>query len=58
MAPAPEGANVQLIGGSNMGIFPSEVIGTAVLILLGDGVVAAVLLAAARMRQAKGASHG
>jgi glycerol uptake facilitator protein len=28
-----------------MGIFPSEVIGTAVLILLGDGVVAAVLLA-------------
>jgi glycerol uptake facilitator protein len=28
-----------------MGIFPSEVIGTAVLILLGDGVVAGVLLA-------------
>lgn len=28
-----------------MGIFPSEVIGTAILILLGDGVVAAVLLA-------------
>jgi glycerol uptake facilitator protein len=28
-----------------MGIFPSEVIGTATLILLGDGVVAAVLLA-------------
>ncbi len=28
-----------------MGIFPAEVIGTAILILLGDGVVAAVLLA-------------
>ena len=28
-----------------MGIFPSEVIGTAILILLGDGVVAGVLLA-------------
>jgi glycerol uptake facilitator protein len=28
-----------------LGIFPSEVIGTALLILLGDGVVAAVLLA-------------
>src|SRR6202171_859304 len=28
-----------------MGIFPSEVIGTAILILLGDGVVAVVLLA-------------
>ena len=28
-----------------MSIFPSEVIGTAILILLGDGVVAAVLLA-------------
>jgi glycerol uptake facilitator protein len=45
MAPAPEGANVQLIRRIHMGIFPSEVIGTAVLILLGDGVVAAVLLA-------------
>jgi glycerol uptake facilitator protein len=29
----------------HLGIFPSEVIGTALLILLGDGVVAAVLLA-------------
>jgi glycerol uptake facilitator protein len=29
----------------HLGIFPSEVIGTAILILLGDGVVAAVLLA-------------
>ena len=28
-----------------MDIFPAEVIGTAILILLGDGVVAAVLLA-------------
>ena len=28
-----------------MGIFPAEIIGTAILILLGDGVVAAVLLA-------------
>ena len=28
-----------------MDIFPAEVIGTALLILLGDGVVAAVLLA-------------
>jgi glycerol uptake facilitator protein len=28
-----------------MGIFPSEVVGTAILILLGDGVVAGVLLA-------------
>ncbi len=27
-----------------LGIIPSEIIGTAILILLGDGVVAAVLL--------------
>ena len=30
---------------SHIGIIPSEIIGTALLILLGDGVVAAVLLA-------------
>ena len=29
----------------HLGIIPSEIIGTAILILLGDGVVAAVLLA-------------
>ena len=35
-----------------MGIFPAEVIGTAILILLGDGVVAAVLLAQSKAENA------
>ena len=35
-----------------MGIFPSEVIGTAILILLGDGVVAGVLLTRSKAQNA------
>ena len=35
---------VGILPKSHLGIIPSEIIGTALLILLGDGVVAAVLL--------------
>ena len=38
-------AAVLVVVKPHLGIFPSEVIGTGLLILLGDGVVAAVLLA-------------
>src|SRR5690349_2193113 len=39
------GAVVITLSKTHIGIIPGEIIGTAILILLGDGVVAAVLLA-------------